>query len=99
MFLEMILKASENIEFGLSGEYRIEDYKEETLPASVAATRTAAGLATSGEETTVLAKAHVTCELGGDFSVTLMQLYEDVDSDVFTTFTRNATRLSLNKRF
>lgn len=99
VFLEVLLEASQSIVFGLSGEYRIEDYSEETLPMSVAAARAAGGLATSGEETTLLARARVTCKLGGNLSVTLAQLFEDVESDVFTTFTRNATRLSVNKRF
>ena len=99
VFLEVLLEASESIIFGLSGEYRVEDYSADTLPMSVQMARAAAGLATSGEETTLLAKARVTCKLGDDFSVTLTQLFEDVESDVFTTFTRNATRLSVNKSF
>ena len=99
VFAEVLMDASQSIVFGLSAEYRIEDYSEETLPAAVRATREASNLATSGEETTLLAKAHLTLKLDDDFAVTLAQLYEDVDSDVFTTFTRNATRLSVSKRF
>jgi len=83
--------ASPKVSLAFSGEYRLEDYEKDTAPESPAAG--------GGDETTLIAKAQLAYKLAHGTSLALVHLYEDVDSDVYVSFTRNATSLALTQRF
>lgn len=57
------------------------------------------GTLRSGDEDTVVAQVDVTYRFKDRFSVKLAQRYEDVDSDVDVSYTRNSTRLGCNVYF
>ena len=79
-----------------SGTYRVGDY-DDTAPTS-AGTGTFFSRA-GGDETTIVAQGEVAYRLGKESVLRLTQQYQDVDSDVDTSFDRNTTSLSLTKQF
>ena len=87
--------ASPKLTLDASGAYRVGDYDADTVPAD-AADR---DQAVDGEETTVIAACGIAYRLRSTTSIRLAQRYEDVDSDVASSSTRNSTRLSLSQRF
>ncbi len=96
-FAKFDLQATKMLGFGLFGEYRLEDYDSDMVSPSAPAEAFLKDR--SGQETTILAMASASLNLTQTTKVTLSQLYEDVDSDVLVSFTRNATTLSLIQDF
>lgn len=77
--------------------YRLGEYDVDSAP--VTTTDATYVRPVGGDEETVVGHVGVTFVINSKTSLGLRQLYEDVDSDVSTTFTRNATRLGLSKVF
>ncbi len=75
------------------GEYRLDEYEIDKVPARARLPEE------DGEKTTWLARAAVTYSFNNRVSMTISQQYEDVDSDVDETFTRNTTALYLTHAF
>lgn len=75
------------------GEYRLDEYERDKVPAGTGFS------GEDGEKTTWLARAAVTYSFNNQLSLTVSQQYEDVDSDVDASFTRNATALYLTHAF
>lgn len=83
--------ASPKLEMAVSGEYRLEDYEADKAPASTGAE--------DGDETTVIAKAELAYKIAHGMTLKFVQMFEDVDSDVYVSFTRNSSSLALSKQF
>jgi hypothetical protein len=99
VFAKGEVKVSPKIKLSVTGEYRVEEYDEDGLTAKAFEELVDAGRPTRGEETTVLATASAAFWMDDKTSISLTQLYEDVDSDVFVSFTRNATQVAFSRRF
>jgi len=93
---------------GLSATYRMGDYSADQLPSgrrqitAVNAVLEPFGGAIEdpdGDETTITVKGSVVLELSEDTVLKGSQQYEDEDSDVSTSFTRNATSIFLVRSF
>jgi opacity protein-like surface antigen len=97
IFGKMDWQAMSRLQLGLFLEYRIEDYDSDSVSESAPASAFLADR--SGEEITLLGRASATVKLADRTKVTLAHLIEDVDSDVFVSFTRNATSLTLTQEF
>lgn len=101
-------KGTEKLRFLFWGSYRLGTYDAETVPDSALRQ---AGVATpeallamygwkaNGDQTVIIAGISATFAMDDNTAITLGQTFEDVDSDVSTSFTRNATRLSLKRKF
>ena len=89
----------EKLTLGVAGVYRGADYDEDTLEATGAALQAGSGLETSGEEITVQLLGFARLAVTENTSLKLTQRYEDVDSDVDESFTRNSTELALSHVF
>ena len=70
------------------GTYRHSEYDDETVTALP-----------EGDEDTIVAQIDVTYRFKDRFSVKLAQRFEDVDSEVDASYTRNSTRLGFNVYF
>lgn len=102
--------ASERVTFDVSGTYRMGDYDADKLPSGLRTTGLPAGTGTAtpggvavraleGDETAVILKAGVGWEVSDKTRVKLAHMFEDEDSDVSVSFTRNETTLSLVRQF
>ena len=60
---------------------------------------TGATVTSDGDEDTLTASGGIKVNFDDKTSLGLVQSYEDVSSDVDDEFTRNATRVSLTRRF
>ena len=98
--------ANARLTFDLDGVYRLSSYEEQE--GLVAAAAGDLGLAVllaslgsqhSGDETTIEAQGKVTYRVTDKTSVSLIQRFEDVDSDVGVSFSKNSTTLALSKSF
>ncbi len=80
------------------GEYRLSEYDVDALPTGARDLQEDVFLDGGDEESFIFWAA---AELSLDHRATLRfrQQYEDVDSDVWASYTRNTTRLELVKRF
>lgn len=87
------IETSPNMTINLGGTYRLSEYDQGSLPAS--AVGEAAPLARSGDETTIVGKAGVTCQVADNSKIKLEYIMEDIDSDVDVSFTRNVAVASL----
>lgn len=92
--------------FGLSAAYRTSTYDVDSMPEAAknfVVPGWAEGLVTAnrteGDEDRLLVKADVAYRLGDNTSIKLVQSYEDVDSDVTSSFTKNTTSLILHQDF
>lgn len=83
---------TELVTLGLNGTYRISQYDEDTIPAG-------APRVEGGDETTILARAQVSLELSDNTLLSLEQRYEDVSSDVDTSYDANTTSIMLTQKF
>lgn len=89
--------AVKDLTFTVSGVYRVGDYDSDSAPT--AATSDDFAYEQSGEETTVIATAEAAYKIGANSSIKFVQSFEDVDSDVSTSFNRNASKLVLSRQF
>lgn len=87
----VLWNATARLDLSAFAEYRYEKYEADTVNPALAVN--------SGDETTVLGVASATYKLLSKTKVSLSYVIEDVDSDVSTTFTRNAGTLSVTQDF
>lgn len=101
-------KGTEKLRFLVWANYRLGTYDGDTIPdsalrqagvATPEALMSMYGLDADGDQTVITAGITATFALDDNMSIALGQTYEDVDSDVSTSFTRNATRLTLKRKF
>lgn len=86
-----------NLTFAASGTYRVGEYDFDSV--SVFAPADAYYDEQSGEEQAIIATAEAAYKIGVNTSIKFVQMYEDVDSDVSTSFTRNSSNLVLSRQF
>lgn len=101
--------ASEKVTFDVSAVHRLSEYEEDSLPAGRRAQLAAVNEVLtiyggsinrpSGDETAVIVTAGVTFDISDNTTLKFAQQFEDEDSDVSTSFSRNATRASLVRSF
>lgn len=92
--------ATKRLTLGVAGAYRIGKYDSDTLPEGVTAQDLIdRGFAFEGDEESIVAGADVALHLAYGLEIKVAQQYEDVDSDVGTSFTRNTTSLTAAKKF
>ena len=96
-------QASEKVQLGLSGAYRLGDYDADSIPTSLLSTVAGLGTGeTSGEETTIIIEGEAKYKLSENTAIKIVQRFEDVDSELEAlrpSFTRNATRVVLSQSF
>ncbi|MCK5849626.1 MAG: outer membrane beta-barrel protein [Kiritimatiellae bacterium] len=98
--------------FGVSAEYRLGEYDIDTVPQEAInrilsnpagypswVQRFVYGGETSGEEKTLMGTIDLAYQIGKNTSIRLAGNYENVKSDVSTTFDRNAVSLALSRAF
>lgn len=100
---------TEKVTVGLSATYRMGDYSADQLPSGIREQATinavlepfggAAIEDLDGDETVITVKGSVALELSEDTVLKVSQQYEDEDSDVSTSFTRNETSIFLVRSF
>ncbi|MCE9613014.1 MAG: outer membrane beta-barrel protein [Lentisphaerae bacterium] len=78
---------------GADGTYRLSDYSGDSRPAGSPAPLP--GTDADGNETTIGLGAHATWKLGENARFSLRHLYEDVDSDVAESFSKNTSTVDL----
>lgn len=81
------------LSLGLNGTLRESTYDESALPVEVPA---ALGDETSGDETTTVVEGSAGWKLNDMSKLVFRQRYEDVDSDVDESFTKNTSMLELH---
>ncbi|MFC1497367.1 outer membrane beta-barrel protein [Verrucomicrobiota bacterium] len=87
-----------NITLGIAGTYEMGEYDEKDTSPSVPDSLYVKDR--SGEETTIIFVGDITYKIVSlDSSIKIYQQYEEVDSDVGISFSRNATGLALVKNF
>jgi hypothetical protein len=86
--------ATSQLMCGLQGIYRLGQYDE--IPGLSAPL---AEVLAGGDETTFVALGELSYKIGQGMVTSLRQIYENVDSDVDQSFTRNTTSLTLTKQF
>jgi len=91
VFANLMWAATEALGLSAFAEYRLEEYEADTVNPGLNAA--------SGDETTVLAVLSASYKILSQTTVTASYLFEDVDSDVSMTFTRNAGTLALKQEF
>jgi len=79
----------------LSASYRLGEYERDALPAGGSVDPNTGSLRAVGDETTVVGSLEVVYKVNSNTSLRGAQVYEDVDSDVRPSFTKNTTRLAL----
>jgi len=79
----------------LSASCRLGEYEREALPAGGVTDPDTGAPRAVGDETTVVGSLEVVYKVNDNTSVRAAQVYEDVDSDVRPSFTKNTTRLAL----
>jgi hypothetical protein len=89
--------ATPNVTFGLGGTYRLSDYDE--LDPSTAGAMEFPAATRSGDETTIIERADVTVKVAENTSIKIVQRYEDMDSDVGVSFTKNSASIGLTQHF
>jgi hypothetical protein len=80
----------------LSGTYRLSKY-EDVVPSAVPLI-TLIGLP-NGDQTTIDVYGQVAYKVGDQLTLLLRQRFQDVDSDVWVSYTKNTTTLELTKYF
>ncbi len=85
------IDASELLSFGGKAIYRQSEYDEDDLPSSASPAQLFSNA--SGDETTTVLSAHADYKLGGGSKVRVTQVYEDVDTDVEVSFTKNTSKV------
>ncbi len=85
----------ERVKMSAWGNYRTSQYDADNVPISLLV---AEGF-TSGDEVTITLGVELVYNIEERTALKFMQLYDDVDSDVRTSFTRNATRLGVSRSF
>jgi len=83
---------------GVNGTYRLSSYDAD-VAANGAGADDFHNNVRSGDETTVVAGFDATFKLGERLALMLAQTYQDVDSDVYISFTKNTTSISLTASF
>jgi hypothetical protein len=99
-------KLSPKVNLRVSATYRVSTYDEDDVPSgTTAADFTSKALAhmatgaTSGDETTIVGDVELSVALSERSALTLGQRYEDIDSDVGQSFTKNTTRAGASFSF
>lgn len=112
MVADVEYDATAQVSVGFTGTYRIEEYDVDSVPPETLADIRSGRLVlnqwareffltgqSSGDENTLIAQARLVYRLDDKTRLTLVQRYEDVDSDVSTTFKRNSSSVSLLREF
>lgn len=89
--------ANEALDLGIQATLRQSEYDVDDLPPSAPGTANFA--ATSGDETTTAISGHADWKFPSGAKLRFTQIYEDVDSDVEITFTKNTSKLELIVEF
>lgn len=101
-------KSTESLTLAAWGQYRLGEYDGANIPSQVlrdAGVSSASqymslrGRDATGDDTTIVIGAEAAYSIDENTSIRLAQSYEDVTSDVDTSFTRNSTRLVLKRTF
>jgi len=85
------------VELACTLQYRIEDYDRETVNPAV--TNDAFAKDREGEENAFIGGLSATVKVTPSTAVQVAYSYENVDSDVFTTFNRNAGSVTVSQKF
>jgi len=86
-----------NLTLAVSGTYRVGEYDSDSV--SISAPADAYYDEQSGEEKAIIATTEAAYKIGANTSIKFVQMYEDVDSDVSSSFTRNTSNLVLSRQF
>ena len=97
--LKMAHEASPKVTLGVGGTYQEGEYDSDSLTTRGRQALASAGFANDGDYTSIRLHGEVALKLNDKTSFSVTQSFEDVDTDITTAFERNATRLSLSKRF
>ena len=87
------LEANEALDLGVKATVRQSEYDIDDRPPSAAPTANFA--ATYGDETTTVFSGYADWKLPSGAKIRFTQVYEDVDSDVEITFTKNTSKVEL----
>ena len=93
------------LRFGLSGTYRMGDYKSDKIPSALLADylngayADAYGANTQGQEDSVIVAGEVSFQIGLGTKIKFVQTYEKMDSDVRWSYNRNASSIMLTREF
>jgi hypothetical protein len=87
------MEANEALDLGIRATLRQSEYDTNDRPPSAPGTANFA--ATSGDETTTVISGHADWKFPNGAKVRFTQVYEDVDSDVEITFTKNTSKVEL----
>jgi len=79
-----------SVTIGVAGTYRMSDYEDESLP-ELGVAEPLATVVPTGDETTVVLRADVTVDVMTHSRIRVAQVFEDVDSDVEVSFTKNTS--------
>ena len=88
--------ATEHVRLGAKGSYHMGDYEAEKLLLPEGKTTE---YDSEGQEDRIRLVGEITYKFDDWTSLKLAQSYEDVDSDVSVSFTRNETSLALSRQF
>jgi hypothetical protein len=98
----------ERMKISVWGNYRTSQYDADNVPRSllVAEGYTSAaqymavtGFKTEGDESTITLGVELVYNIEERTALKFVQLYDDIDSDVSTSYTRNATKLGVSRSF
>ncbi len=88
---------SPKINVRASGTYRLSSYDEDDVPSGASSTDFVG--ARSGDETTIVADIELSVAVAANIAVTVGQRYEDIDSDVAQSYTKNTSRVGASVSF
>lgn len=88
----------DDLSYGLSCEYRIENYEADRLGTDVPM-GALEEIVEDGNVYSLFVRTYLKYDLPYDVDLMLSYSYEDVDSDVSSTYTRNNVRLTAGKKF
>ena len=92
-----VAKLSPKVSLRVSGTYRLSTYDEDDVPSAATAADFAG--ATSGDETTIVGDVDLSIALTERAALTVGQRYEDIDSDVARSYTKNTSRIGASLSF
>jgi hypothetical protein len=88
----------DNLTYGLNCEYRIENYEAERIGTNIPESALEE-IVDDGDVITLFVRTYIQYQLPYEVDLRLAYSYEDTDSDVSATYTRNDVRLTAGKTF
>ena len=88
----------DDLTFGLKCEYRIENYEADRIGTNIPESALEE-IVDDGDVTTLFLRSYLRYQLPYEVDLKLAYSYEDTDSDVSATYTRNDVRLTVGKTF